>query len=161
SRSARALEPLSDVDRRSGAARRAARHGRGGAGGGALALELAGERSGGRQAQHHRAGARAGMGRPHRTHLPRDRAGPAPERRPGDRLPGRGWHDPDDLEQPQIPRDPRKMSTTSAVEISGVVKRYGRTVALDGVSFDVRPNELFALLGPNGAGKTTLLHILC
>ena len=48
-----------------------------------------------------------------------------------------------------------------AVEIDGVTKRYGRTLALDGVSFKVRPNELFALLGPNGAGKTTLLHILC
>ncbi len=48
-----------------------------------------------------------------------------------------------------------------AVEIDGVTKRYGRTLALDDVSFEVRPNELFALLGPNGAGKTTLLHILC
>src|SRR3954462_2853765 len=48
-----------------------------------------------------------------------------------------------------------------AVQIDGVSKRYGRTLALDGVSFDVRPSELFALLGPNGAGKTTLLHILC
>jgi ABC-2 type transport system ATP-binding protein len=47
------------------------------------------------------------------------------------------------------------------VEIGGVTKRYGRTLALDAVSFEVRPNELFALLGPNGAGKTTLLHILC
>jgi ABC-2 type transport system ATP-binding protein len=47
------------------------------------------------------------------------------------------------------------------VKIGGVTKRYGRTMALDGVSFEVRPNELFALLGPNGAGKTTLLHILC
>jgi ABC-2 type transport system ATP-binding protein len=48
-----------------------------------------------------------------------------------------------------------------AVQIEGVSKRYGRTLALDEVSFEVRPNELFALLGPNGAGKTTLLHILC
>ena len=48
-----------------------------------------------------------------------------------------------------------------AVEIEGVTKRFGRTLALDNISFEVRPNELFALLGPNGAGKTTLLHILC
>src|SRR5215813_7597056 len=48
-----------------------------------------------------------------------------------------------------------------AVEIDGVSKRFGRTLALDQVDFDVRPNELFALLGPNGAGKTTLGHILC
>jgi ABC-2 type transport system ATP-binding protein len=47
------------------------------------------------------------------------------------------------------------------VAICGVTKRYGRTLALDAVSFAVQPNELFALLGPNGAGKTTLLHILC
>jgi ABC-2 type transport system ATP-binding protein len=47
------------------------------------------------------------------------------------------------------------------VAIGGVTKRYGRTLALDAVSFAVQPNELFALLGPNGAGKTTLLHILC
>jgi len=47
------------------------------------------------------------------------------------------------------------------VAIEAVSKRYGRTLALDSVSFDVRRNELFALLGPNGAGKTTLLHILC
>src|SRR5438132_5574568 len=45
--------------------------------------------------------------------------------------------------------------------MESVTKRYGRTLALDNVSFTVRSNELFALLGPNGAGKTTLLHILC
>jgi ABC-2 type transport system ATP-binding protein len=50
---------------------------------------------------------------------------------------------------------------TAAAKVVGVTKRYGRTVALDDVSFEVRPNELFALLGPNGAGKTTLIHILC
>jgi ABC-2 type transport system ATP-binding protein len=49
----------------------------------------------------------------------------------------------------------------AAVEIEGVSKRFGRTLALDAVSFEVQSNELFALLGPNGAGKTTLLHILC
>jgi len=53
------------------------------------------------------------------------------------------------------------LNTGPMVEIGGVIKRYGRTLALDAVSFEVRPNELFALLGPNGAGKTTLLHILC
>jgi ABC-2 type transport system ATP-binding protein len=47
------------------------------------------------------------------------------------------------------------------VAVRGLTKRYGRTLALDSVSFAVRPNEVFALLGPNGAGKTTLLHILC
>ena len=48
-----------------------------------------------------------------------------------------------------------------AIRVDAISKRYGRTLALDGVSFDVRRNELFALLGPNGAGKTTLMHILC
>lgn len=41
-----------------------------------------------------------------------------------------------------------------------VHKRYGRLAALAGVTFDVRPGELFGLLGPNGAGKTTLMNIL-
>jgi ABC-2 type transport system ATP-binding protein len=48
-----------------------------------------------------------------------------------------------------------------AVDIDTISKRYGRTLALDAVSFAVRPSEFFALLGPNGAGKTTLVHILC
>lgn len=48
-----------------------------------------------------------------------------------------------------------------AVDVAGLSKRYGRTVALDDVSFQVHRNEMFALLGPNGAGKTTLMHVLC
>ena len=52
-------------------------------------------------------------------------------------------------------------SSRPAIRVEAVSKRYGRTLALDEVSFEVREKELFALLGPNGAGKTTLLHILC
>lgn len=52
-------------------------------------------------------------------------------------------------------------TTAPAIAIDALTRRYGRTLALDGVSFDVRRRETFALLGPNGAGKTTLMHILC
>ncbi|WP_121822705.1 ABC transporter ATP-binding protein [Halostella salina] len=42
----------------------------------------------------------------------------------------------------------------------GLEKRYGETVALDGVSLSVAEGEVFALVGPNGAGKTTLVRAL-
>ena len=51
------------------------------------------------------------------------------------------------------------MSET-AVETEGLVKRYGDTVAVDGVSLRVEPGAVRGLLGRNGAGKTTLLRIL-
>ena len=47
-----------------------------------------------------------------------------------------------------------------AVVVDGVVKRYESTTALDGVSFDVRPGELFGLVGPDGGGKTTLFLLM-
>jgi ABC-2 type transport system ATP-binding protein len=52
------------------------------------------------------------------------------------------------------------MSSTDAIEADGLVKRYGETVALDGVSFTVRRGTVCGLLGPNGAGKTTAVRIL-
>ncbi len=42
----------------------------------------------------------------------------------------------------------------------GLEKRYGETIALRGVTFDVPAGEIFGLLGPNGAGKSTLIRVL-
>jgi ABC-2 type transport system ATP-binding protein len=47
---------------------------------------------------------------------------------------------------------------TNAVEVDGLVKRYGATVAADGVTFAARTGTVLALLGPNGAGKTTTVE---
>lgn len=49
---------------------------------------------------------------------------------------------------------------TAAIAIEGLTKRYGETVAVDGISLEVQAGEVFALLGPNGAGKTTTVEIL-
>ncbi len=44
--------------------------------------------------------------------------------------------------------------------VDGITLRFGGVTAIGGVSFDVRPNELFAVIGPNGAGKTSILNCL-
>ena len=48
----------------------------------------------------------------------------------------------------------------AVISVQNLVHRYESRTALDDVSFDVRPAELFGLLGPNGSGKTTLFRIL-
>src|SRR4026209_2008396 len=45
-----------------------------------------------------------------------------------------------------------------AIRVSAIRKAYGRTVAVDDVSFDVKSGEIFGLIGPNGAGKTTTME---
>ena len=47
-----------------------------------------------------------------------------------------------------------------AVEVHDLVRRFGDDAALQGVSFDVAPGELYGVIGPNGSGKTTLFRIL-
>ena len=51
-------------------------------------------------------------------------------------------------------------TATPVIAVQNIVHRYDGRTALDDVSFDVRPAELFGLLGPNGSGKTTLFRIL-
>ena len=51
------------------------------------------------------------------------------------------------------------MSDTPAVEISGLVKNYGRTTAVAGLSMSAARGQLTAVLGPNGAGKTTTIEV--
>ncbi len=52
------------------------------------------------------------------------------------------------------------MSSRRIIETTGLVKRFGRTVALDGLDFAVAPGEIHGFLGPNGAGKTTAIRVL-
>jgi len=51
--------------------------------------------------------------------------------------------------------------TADALQVRGLVKRYGRRTALHGVDMSVQSGELVGLLGPNGAGKSTLVKTVC
>jgi ABC-2 type transport system ATP-binding protein len=50
--------------------------------------------------------------------------------------------------------------SAAAIRAAGLIKRYGETLAVDGLDLDIAPGEFFGLLGPNGSGKTTTIHIL-
>jgi ABC-2 type transport system ATP-binding protein len=52
------------------------------------------------------------------------------------------------------------MSNEFWAELSGVKKRFGKTLALDDLDLQVRPGELFSVLGPNGAGKSTAVSLM-
>ena len=50
-------------------------------------------------------------------------------------------------------------SEPPAILAEGLVKRFGKTVALDGLDLEVQAGTILGLLGPNGAGKTTAVRI--
>jgi fructose transport system ATP-binding protein len=52
-------------------------------------------------------------------------------------------------------------AVTPVLAAKGLVKRYGRVVALDNADFDLMPGEILAVIGDNGAGKSTLIKALC
>ena len=54
----------------------------------------------------------------------------------------------------------RELNVEPLVEVSGVSVRFGSFLALDNLSLQVMPGEVFGLLGPNGAGKTTTIKVL-
>src|SRR3954454_16208229 len=60
--------------------------------------------------------------------------------------------------RPDATSDPS--TTPDAVRLSGLVKRFGSVMAVDGVDLAVRPGEIVAFLGPNGAGKTTTIDMM-
>ncbi len=57
-------------------------------------------------------------------------------------------------DDPARPREP-------AVLTSGLVRRYGSTVAVDGIDLRIERGEIYGFLGPNGAGKSSLIRVLC
>jgi len=56
--------------------------------------------------------------------------------------------------------NPSALNAEPIISASDVVKRYGQTVAVDGLNLTIWPGEIFGILGPNGAGKTTTLEML-
>ena len=53
------------------------------------------------------------------------------------------------------------MADAPVIALTNVVKRYGARTAVNDVTLDVRPGEMFGLIGPDGAGKTTTLRLVC
>jgi ABC-2 type transport system ATP-binding protein len=64
------------------------------------------------------------------------------------------------LDAPASARAPLRTAPDPIIAVAHLAKRYGPTVAVDDVSFEVHDGEIFGLIGPNGAGKTTTVECL-
>ena len=53
-----------------------------------------------------------------------------------------------------------KKSPVAGIKIKNLVKKYGTFKAVNDISLDVKPGQIFGFLGPNGAGKTTTIKLL-
>ena len=60
-----------------------------------------------------------------------------------------------------LQRPIERQEGAAVVQVNDLVRRFGKFVAVDHITFDVRQGEIFGLLGPNGAGKTTTFRMLC
>ena len=60
----------------------------------------------------------------------------------------------------RAPPPGRPATTEPAVQARGLVKRYGRIIAVDQVDLTVQAGDVYGYLGPNGAGKTTTLRMM-
>ena len=52
------------------------------------------------------------------------------------------------------------MQNSSAIELKGITKRFGKVVANDSINLEIKRGEILSLLGENGSGKTTLMNML-
>lgn len=59
-----------------------------------------------------------------------------------------------------MPAGPRRGTVGHVIEVNELTKRYGRTTAVDNLTFTVRPGHVTGFLGPNGAGKSTTLRMV-
>src|SRR5262245_43892601 len=72
-----------------------------------------------------------------------------------------GLHDEKPTSRPRQGSDGREVGPhDGSVDVRNIVKQFGNFTAVDGISFAVKPGEIFGLLGPNGAGKSTLIRMM-